>query len=163
MTIIERDELIVKFMPLAISIARKRKTTLPKYIDFEDIKSAAYLGLVDAANKFDKNVCPSFSAYANLRIFGEIQDFLRNNFKNTSQMVSLTDEVDFEQNVEKSSEISEDLLKHLSVDEQNVIKHYFVDDLSLKEIGRLIGVSESRVSQKISDSKKIIKQQYMAA
>jgi len=157
MTIKERDELIVNFMPLAKSIAIKRKKTLPKHIDFEEIESVAFMGLVKAAEKFDKNISPSFSSYASLRIFGEIQDFLRNNFKNTSQIVSSLEEIDVEQ-IEKSFEISDDILFHLSDDDKDIIKYYYVDQLSLKEIGSILGVSESRISQKIKESKEIIKQ-----
>jgi RNA polymerase sigma factor for flagellar operon FliA len=69
MTITERKQMIINFLPLANSIASKEKGKLPKFIDLEELKSVAYLGLVDAANKFDEEKSPSFAAYAKIRIF----------------------------------------------------------------------------------------------
>ena len=109
MTTTERKQMVINFLPLANSIASKKKSKLPKFIDLEELKSVAYLGLVDAANKFDVNKSPSFAAYAQIRIFGEIQDYLRNqcrfNNQTCSEFVNL-DLIDKNDN-ENSSEFFE--------------------------------------------------------
>ena len=66
--------LVLNFIPLAHKIAFERARKLPKRITIDELKSAAYMGLVDAASKSDGS---GFSSYASLRINGEITDYLR--------------------------------------------------------------------------------------
>jgi RNA polymerase sigma factor for flagellar operon FliA len=44
-------------------------------------------------------------------------------------------------------DLSDHLMKHLSHREKMVILLYYVEDLSMKEIGKILSISESRVSQ----------------
>jgi hypothetical protein len=49
------NKLIEENLFLAKKIASDRKKSVPKFVDFEELQSAAYLGLVEAANRFDEN------------------------------------------------------------------------------------------------------------
>jgi len=72
----ERDELIYEHMKLAERIALHKSRSVPRSVQPDELISAAYLGLVDAANKF--NGClESFKAYAIIKINGAIIDYLR--------------------------------------------------------------------------------------
>jgi RNA polymerase sigma factor for flagellar operon FliA len=79
MTIKERNELITNYIPLANKLAFQKNKFVSKNITFEELKSAAYMGLVDAAIRFDNKRNCSFFSYAKIRISGEICDFIRKN------------------------------------------------------------------------------------
>jgi RNA polymerase sigma factor for flagellar operon FliA len=71
-----KKELILSNINLANKMASSKKRLL-SHVHYEDLQSAAYLGLVEAANNFDnnKNVC--FEIFATWRIKGAIKDYLR--------------------------------------------------------------------------------------
>jgi RNA polymerase sigma factor for flagellar operon FliA len=72
-----RDKLILDHLTWAQKIATKRIGKLPRRISYDDIESAALMGLVDAANRYDESKGVPFTAYAFHRINGAIFDFLR--------------------------------------------------------------------------------------
>jgi RNA polymerase sigma factor (sigma-70 family) len=158
------QKLVVQYVPLANKLAYQRKKTLPKFVDIEDLKSAAYLGLVEAATRFDPAFGVAFSTFAYPRIFGAIHDYLREQgwFKrgdltpvlsldtapNEDQECSLKDTI--EAKSEPDTEESFDFLTFcLEPQAKKVLRHYFIEDYSMKEVGEKIGISESRVSQLI--------------
>ena len=73
----EQDLLIVNHMNWADKIAVNRTKRLPRCVTLDDIKSAAYLGLVDAATRWKRHYGVPFTAYAATRISGSITDYLR--------------------------------------------------------------------------------------
>ena len=164
MTTTERTQMIINFLPLANSIAAKKKKSLPNFIDIEELKSVAYLGLVDAANKFDAKKSPSFAAYAKIRIFGEIQDYLRNQCRFKNQTCTECSDLDLinKQDEENSCEFFEEILKNLDETDRIIVDLYYVQEFSLKEIGEKLNLSQSRISQKLTSSKKIMKNQMAA-
>ena len=76
MTITERNQLIVLHMDLAkkIALTYSRKISC---VDKDELVSAAYFGLVDAAEKYKFSKSDNFAAYAVIRIIGAIKDYLR--------------------------------------------------------------------------------------
>lgn len=70
-------ELIINNMALANYLAKLKKISLPKNITFSELQSAAFMGLVEAANRFVPEKGISFSTYAYFRISGAINDYLR--------------------------------------------------------------------------------------
>lgn len=164
MTITEQKQMIINFLPLANSIAAKKKSALPKFIDVEELKSVAYLGLVDAASKFDEEKSPSFAAYAKIRIFGEIQDYLRSQCRFNNQICTEHADLDLidKKDEENSCEFFEEILKKLDETDRIIVDLYYVQELSLKEIGERLNLSQSRISQKLTSSKKIMKNQIAA-
>lgn len=70
------NELIISNINFADIIAAKKKRQISS-INYEELQAAAYLGLVEAAHRYDqkKNAC--FQAFAFFRINGAIRDYLR--------------------------------------------------------------------------------------
>jgi len=71
-----KKELIILNINLANAIAAKKKRAL-SHIHYEDLQSAAYMGLVEAANNYDSNKNDCFQSFAVWRISGAIKDYLR--------------------------------------------------------------------------------------
>jgi len=71
-----KQGLVVDHLPMAKSIAYYKKCLLPYHIDINEINSAAYFGLVEAADRFDIKK-GQFASYARYRIKGAILDYLR--------------------------------------------------------------------------------------
>lgn len=71
------EELIVTWMPLARSIAYEYLARAPRHVDRDDVISAAFLGLVEAAHRYDPANPVPFARYAPLRIRGAIADSAR--------------------------------------------------------------------------------------
>jgi DNA-directed RNA polymerase specialized sigma subunit len=153
MTIEERNKLIVNYIPLANKIAYQKNKTTPKNIDFEELKSVAYLGLIDAANKFNLEHSCSFATYARFRIIGSIKDYLR---KSKLKLYKLQDNYFFCCDYDNLDLFSH-VLSFLDCTGQNIIKMYYIDNKSMKQIADSFGVTESRISQLINKYKKIIK------
>lgn len=168
MTIVERNDLIKNYMPLANKLASERKKSLPNRVDLDDLKSAAYFGLVDAAQKFDPSKTVSFGTYAKFRIVGEIQDFIRESYRDNERYGVSLDQPDENGNCMAGNvpqgeptdfdEFFDDVTKTLNELDKSIVSSYYVDDLSLKEIGAKIGVSESRVSQLLKRSRESMKE-----
>lgn len=64
-------------MAMVRSVARRLHRTLPRHIELDDLISAGYLGLVDAAQKFEQSRQTQFRSYAEFRVRGAILDSLR--------------------------------------------------------------------------------------
>lgn len=157
-----QQQLVEQYVPLANKLAFQRKLALPKFIDVEDLKSAAYLGLVEAASRFDPSLGIAFSTFAYPRVFGAIQDFLRreglgkrgNFLKSHSLNEQEEDGACLQDMLEaKPEENHEELLETISFElgdqAREVIRLYFIDEYSMREVGERFGVSESRISQLI--------------
>lgn len=71
------DGLVVHYIPLVRSIARRAATMLPPAIDREDLVSDGTFGLMDAIRRYDPATGHAFSTYATSRIRGAILDGLR--------------------------------------------------------------------------------------
>lgn len=209
--------LIQEHMTLVQQVVRSFGGVLPSHVDRSDLESAGYLGLVDAAAKFDASKHVQFRSYAQFRIRGAIVDSLRSTdwgprhlrrrareIERTMQVIShrqgrsateaeVASELGVEiedyrellgqlrsleigtLNVESNEDSGEEelayvagpvhdeplfqllrgeLSQHLqdAIDslperERLVISLSYVEELSLREIGYALGVSESRVSQ----------------
>ena len=68
---------LAAYLPMVRAVARRIHRTLPRHIELDDIISAGYLGLVDAAQKFEHSRQTQFRSYAEFRVRGAILDSLR--------------------------------------------------------------------------------------
>ncbi len=168
-------QLVEQYMPWANKLANRKKKTLPKFIDIEDLRSAAYLGLVEAANRFKPELGIEFTTFSYPRIWGAIHDYLREQGwikkGSNTQMLSLdvpsTDGEDaaLKDTIEArpeddTEECFEVITLNLDSQAKDVLRHYFIDDYSMKEVGEKFGVSESRISQLIKQYKARIQQNW---
>lgn len=219
-----RDELILKHMPMVRYLVGRISPQLPPHLDQQDLMSAAVVGLINAADRFDPSRGVMFKTFAEQHIRGTIIDELRSydvlsrtmrdkHKKLTRQMVSLEHQLGrnpTSEEVAQSLGISMDeyysLLDDVHVfsfislddswddDEGNslcladiisesdakspqqqvmmmqltealgravdalpekdrlVVTLYYNEDLNLKEIGEILGLTESRISQILSQA-----------
>ena len=71
----EREELILKYLPLVKSIAFTIKRHLPPTVDVRDLIGHGVIGLIKALDKLDTQRNPE--SYLKIRIKGAIYDYLR--------------------------------------------------------------------------------------
>lgn len=166
-------QLVEQYVPLANKLAFQKKKSLPRFIDIEDLRSAAYLGLVEAANRFNPDMGVCFSTFAYPRINGAIIDYLRDQGwmkrGETSHIISLDapvadnevcvlgDTIAAKEEVTDQEEILEVISLNLDNQAKEVLRHYFIDELSMKEVGERFGVTEGRISQLIKEYKQRIR------
>jgi RNA polymerase sigma factor (sigma-70 family) len=154
MTIIERNQLVLNYMPLANKIASEKNKKTPKNITLDELRSAAYLGLIQAANRFNKESNCSFATYAKYRITGEIKDYLR---KNKIKFVEIQDQYYYNIENQDNIDLFSTIYAIIDTTGRSIIKMYYVDNKSMKQIGKQLNITESRVSQMICKYKKIIR------
>ena len=214
-----RDDLIVSHLPLVKFLVGRIATQLPPHLDQDDLMSAAVIGLITAAERFDPSRGVQFKTFAEQRIRGTIidelrsQDWLtrslRDKFKKLEREFAMLEHRlgrnPTSEEVAKSLDISVDeyhqmleeihLLSFVSLDEswededgspfglldiledkgienpqsqlmarqmldslteaieglpekeRLVITFYYYEELNLKEIGAVLDLSESRISQ----------------
>jgi RNA polymerase sigma factor for flagellar operon FliA len=76
-TPLSRDELVVSHLPLVKFIVDRIASSLPPHLDRDDLRSAAVIGLISAAERFDPGRGVLFKTFAEQRIRGTIMDELR--------------------------------------------------------------------------------------
>lgn len=154
--------LVLQHMDFADKIAYSKKKNLPSWMDIEETKSCAYMGLVEAANRYDPEK-GSFTTFAYPRITGAIIDYLRelgtplvsldSQYEDDGYTLAKTIPAPEEPHVE---EIFEEMTLGLDNKAQDVLRCYLLDDMPMKEVGHKLGVTESRVSQLITGYKEEI-------
>jgi RNA polymerase sigma factor for flagellar operon FliA len=72
-----RDELIIAHLPLVKFLVGRISAKLPSHLDQQDLMSAAVIGLITAAERFDSTRGIQFKTFAEKRIRGTIMDELR--------------------------------------------------------------------------------------
>lgn len=72
-----RDELIIQHMPLVRYLVGRIAPQLPQHLDQQDLLSAATIGLINAADRFDPSRGVLFKTFAEQHIRGTILDELR--------------------------------------------------------------------------------------
>lgn len=184
-SVTDRNILIEKHLDLAKNLAKKRYQKVNNTVQCEELESAAYEGLIDAATKFDPNrIHPlakkPFEAYASRRIIGQMTDYLRvcnwgtrshpqhvvslenKAYANTNQNVIMTLSETLtskETNAVDSlngPELFEKLIKGLSERDREVFRMRYIENLNMYDIGQLLDLSESRVSQILSTNKRYL-------
>jgi len=138
-------DLAERYMPLAESMACRRAKTLPFSVNLDDLKSAAYLALTEAASRYDPSVGVSFPSYARARIAGEMADAIGTPSK--LGIEGLDVEAEHEQNPVETDDFFDFVSSELGHENGKSMRMYYVDGRSLKEVGESRGVSESRASQ----------------
>lgn len=73
----DRDELILTYYPMVYRVARRMAARYPSSVELDDLVSIGTMGLIDAAERYDAEICNSFAGYARIRVQGAIVDALR--------------------------------------------------------------------------------------
>lgn len=149
------NKLINDNIEFADIIAYKKKRNLPKSVSIDEVKSAAYMGLVDAASRYDSKK-GNFSTYAYYRINGAILDYLRElNWKKGLKQCPIED---LSYSVENNFAFFDDIC--ISEKAKDLFQKYFVENYSLKEIALNYGLSECRIHQMMTKCKSDIKRRW---
>lgn len=78
MTKKERDQLIMKYVPLVKNVVGRITARLPAHVvDREDLMHVGIIGLMSALEKYDANRNVQFETYARFRIRGAVLDEMR--------------------------------------------------------------------------------------
>src|SRR5688500_12338915 len=72
-----RNVLVERYLPLVRYVAERLATTLPSFVEVDDLASMGIFGLLDAIDRFDPELGVKFKTYAMNRIRGSILDELR--------------------------------------------------------------------------------------
>ena len=75
-----RNELVLSYRPYVIRVAHAVVLTVPAYVELDDLIGWGYLGLIEAADRFEESRGVPFRSYAHFRIKGAIYDGLRREF-----------------------------------------------------------------------------------
>ncbi len=167
LTLEERNELISSHISFAEQLASVQFRKIPSCVQWDELKSAAYMGLVDAAEKYDGS--KPFKSYASFRIFGEIKDYLRTLYwggRRGGFKVSSWDS-EYEQVSESESEdfndFFEGITKMLSPLSKKILYMYYAEDKTMKQIGVEVNLSASRVYQILQDNLQVLRETVDAA
>lgn len=73
----EREKMIEAHLPLVDFLVERMMTQVPGFVNRDDIRSAALMGLLDAASRFDPRRGVLFKTFAERRIRGAVFDDVR--------------------------------------------------------------------------------------
>lgn len=195
-----RNELVIRYMPVARAIAAKFAGTIAQ-VRYDELLSAASVGLLHAVPKFRLDGGANPKTFLAFRIVGEIKDYLREqDWLSRKERLKLSrverwseaqfaagrvvtdDDIEAEfgklpnrieprsisrvvfkgelrdltvseclvARAETDSRVSVELLRNLNRNERLIVLLY-ADGVTMKEIGRELGLSESRVSQMVKE------------
>jgi len=166
----DRETLIVSHLPLVKFLAGVLSRQLPRSVEKDDLISAGYIGLIEAADRFDANAGVSFSAFARLRIRGAMLDFLREqdpvgrierskldlsgeagpvhipvssdeHFELIAPVVDIDNQID----VQCRLGLVRNALQQLTSARQEILASLFDAELSAREIAARLGITVERV------------------
>lgn len=158
LTTLEQNALVLDHIYLAEKIAKSKKKKLT-HISYDELKSAAFLGLVEAAAHYNPLENDCFPAYAVWRIIGSVRDYLRELSwgprSNPVKMVEVHEEYKLIFDCRNLDNVGffDYIIKNLPNVNKNVLKLYYQEEMKIKDIASSLGVHQSRVSQILSDSK----------
>lgn len=165
-----RGALIERYSDLAIGISRCMRIPPTSLADRDDVASAAMIGLIAAVDRFDHRRGVPFEAYASLRIRGAVVDELRRvdergraDRRSESPALAVSLDALLESGAHQGPVVDDgfserheqedlktriqDALGRLPARQREVIARYYGDELTLREAGAKMGVSEARACQ----------------
>ena len=173
LTLKEQNLLVENYIPFANKLAHLKAKQLPRRADIEELKSAAFLGLVQASRRYDPSKLNGFAAFAKWRIWGEINDCVRNlAWGKKTRKISIQ-QSDFDEGTpeflslscEEESVETKDLCEYfLSEIKDSVVRdmvhRYYIGGEKLKDISEEHDLSIGRVSQILKKTMSDLNQQY---
>jgi RNA polymerase sigma factor for flagellar operon FliA len=179
-----RNALIEYYWPLAVRIAEKLLTKMPKWrqVVTDDLVNDAIPALMGCIESYEGSRQASFATYAHQRLRGAMIDGIRNmdwvprlervrQKHNPDHPVVAVESLrepkrdphspdyrpHFLEAKETSSQFDDDsfwayALRCLNKREKLAVLLYYREGLTMKAVGKSLGVSESRISQQIADA-----------
>lgn len=160
-----RENAILQNLDLVNRVARRFHQRVPPCVTFDDLSSAGIVGLIHAVDRFDESRGLKFKTYAQHRVWGAMQDFLRDEdpLSRTERTrirgcdsgpvtvsleqihscrVAATGSTNFAMHTELAT-----ARRCLSARENRLIELIFDLGWNSREVATDLGVNESRVSQ----------------
>lgn len=147
------EQMVLDHMKLASRMARRKSLSSPPSVSFDELESAAYMGLVDAASRFDPSRGFAFSSYAMVRIEGEMKDCMRKSILG-GRIRLINEGEDFCDETPEKEDVD---FSCLDAKEAKILRLYYFENRAMKEIGLLEGVGESRISQILASCRNKLK------
>lgn len=156
---------IIKWVKIVVHRTMREKNLL--HLDAETLVSAGLLGYSQARSRFDSTRGVKFKTFAEYRIKGAVLDEVRKligdeRTKNRRprqveiNFVSMGDDGSHQESMDSALFVGEFWKTVPLTDEEKRILKCRVSGLNLKEIGKLLGFSESRASQVLANIKRQI-------
>lgn len=140
--------LIEKHIPFAQKLAYLKRIKSPRQINVDELTSAAYMGLCEAAHRFDPGKGVAFTTYAFRRIIGAMNDYVRETVTTSSHShVIYQCSAPSIRHHEAFDDTIHALAPRLEERAKMMLKWYYHDEMTMKEISIRCGVTEGRVSQ----------------
>lgn len=149
-------QLVLDHIGLAESLVLDKSYLARGSIQIGELRSAAYMGLIEAAIRFNPSLGNKFTTYAYPCIIGAINNHVRmiSEWSHQSKQkvprhsyIELTPELD-------SQETINSLLRPLENQEKYICKKHYLEGYTMKEIGEDLFLTESRISQILKKSRK---------
>jgi len=146
----ENQRLVVEFMPFADAIAANKFKKMPPQVQLDELKSAAYLGLCDAATRYDGK--QDFKPLAAIRIIGQIKDYLRS-LQCSVKAIAIPEDYDIECKAEETKSF-EDMVGEICENKisplvKKIFTMYYGQGLTQNEIAKRMDYTPARVCQLI--------------
>jgi RNA polymerase sigma factor (sigma-70 family) len=159
-----RNRLIERHLFLLPPVAHRLMRSLPTSTELDELIADGAVGLLSAAIRFERARGVPFARFATRYIRGAMIDGVRQGWR-AARARSIVDfamlDPRFDQ-VEKCLDAR--AIMRLESDNRRrlVLVLYYLDQLTMKRIGRMLGVSEARVSQLVNGSLRSLRQRAAA-
>ena len=155
------NTVLTRFQPKVDAIVRRYSRHLPYHVvdsEIDDLKTVAHLEFLETVKVWIPTRCPDIWPLARARIVGAMKDHIRFITRSDPSrlydwvtdaayiLMAMQDRADFENEIETGVQLQE-AMKVLSIRERKIVLSHTKDDLTFKQIGELVGVSESQISR----------------
>lgn len=155
MTIPQRNALVVANMELVRVTARRLMVKFPPSIDFEELVSQGYLGLILAANRFDPSKRVEFRVFAKRRVEGAMWDANRRRHYRNATHAPLSDaneqsflpDHDARIDAERLARQVNKVVSILKPRERGIVERFYGAEQSSKQIAQEAGMLTPRVGE----------------
>ena len=150
---IDTEQFVIEYTPLVKRIAYHMMARLPASVQVDDLIQAGMIGLLDAITRYEGSYGRQFESYAAQRIRGSILDELRDadwlsrGLRKKMRQIEAAVNLLEQRNGCVPSEQELAAIDHLPEREKQVMGMHYEQEMNLREIGEVLGVSESRVCQ----------------
>lgn len=73
----KKEQLVMECAPIVEQVAHRLKRRVPDHVEFDELRSVGYIGLMEAIERYDDDKNVPFRVYAEIRINGAMLDYLR--------------------------------------------------------------------------------------
>jgi RNA polymerase sigma factor FliA len=175
---VTRNQRILENMPLVKRLARMVAARVPSRVSLDDLVGAGMLGLVLAADRYDGVRGVPFETFARWRIHGALLDFLRGEDPLTREarrrlresqragsdagepqfldVDAIADRLSLEtpQAYDATDALARIRLRKIVAalpdNDRKLLDLYYGEEQTLREVGQVLGVTESRICQRLS-------------